>query len=145
MSGAVLNTQGFGNRPENVEIPFVSNRSPSSQDINYPIGKRWVNPQVPGEYVLTSQNSYFTSISSVWSLLSAGANYIAAAAISPPMVNGTVVVTNPACLSTSSVFISRAAFGGFGYAYVENITNGSFTITGGQSGENSTFYYMIIN
>jgi len=45
-SGAVLNTQGFGNRPENVEIPHVDVRNPSSLDTGrgfFPIGKRWIN------------------------------------------------------------------------------------------------------
>lgn len=52
--GAVLNTQGFGSRPENVEVPHIENREPSTTDVNYPLGKGWVNPSANEEYVLTS-------------------------------------------------------------------------------------------
>lgn len=40
--GANLYTQGFGSRPEKVEVPHYSNRVPSTQDWNYPIGKEWI-------------------------------------------------------------------------------------------------------
>lgn len=40
--GAVLNTQAFGNRPENVEVPHYDTRAPAASDVIYPIGKRWV-------------------------------------------------------------------------------------------------------
>lgn len=40
--GANLYTQGFGSRPENVEVPHYDVRAPSTSDILYPIGKVWV-------------------------------------------------------------------------------------------------------
>lgn len=49
--GAMLYTQGFGSRPENVEVPFITNRAPTSSDVNYPIGKRWIYLD-NGEYIL---------------------------------------------------------------------------------------------
>jgi hypothetical protein len=52
--GAVVNTLSFGNRPENVEVPHIENRTPSPQDINYPIGKRWIYSASDIEYTLTS-------------------------------------------------------------------------------------------
>jgi len=40
--GANLYTQGFGSRPENVEVPHYDKRIPTTTDILYPIGKRWI-------------------------------------------------------------------------------------------------------
>lgn len=40
--GAMVYTQGFGSRPENIEVPFLSNRPPAATDVNFPLGKRWV-------------------------------------------------------------------------------------------------------
>lgn len=40
--GAVLNTQGFGSRPENLEVPHYDVRVPATTDTNYPVGKEWI-------------------------------------------------------------------------------------------------------
>lgn len=40
--GANVYTQGFGSRPENVEVPHIDVRAPASTDTNYPLGKRWI-------------------------------------------------------------------------------------------------------
>lgn len=40
--GANLYTQGFGSRPEKVEVPHYDVRAPSSSDILYPVGKEWI-------------------------------------------------------------------------------------------------------
>lgn len=66
--GAVVNTQGFGNRPESVEVPFVTTRAPTSNDTIYPIGKRWVHVD-NAEYVLLSQTSVLGYLQSSWGLL----------------------------------------------------------------------------
>jgi hypothetical protein len=34
---------GTPTRPENVEIPFITNRNPTPMDWDYPLGKRWLN------------------------------------------------------------------------------------------------------
>jgi hypothetical protein len=41
--GANIYTQGFGSRPENVEVPHLDVRNPSVSDINFPVGKTWIN------------------------------------------------------------------------------------------------------
>jgi len=41
-NGANLYTQGFGSRPESVEIPHLDVRAPTTTDILYPVGKRWI-------------------------------------------------------------------------------------------------------
>jgi hypothetical protein len=55
--GANLYTQGFGSRPENVEVPHLDVRAPSQADIQYPVGKHWVDTVGNAEYVLTSFSS----------------------------------------------------------------------------------------
>jgi hypothetical protein len=53
--GANLYTQGFGNRPENVEVPHLETRGPNTSDyLFYPIGKRWIDTLAGNEYSLTS-------------------------------------------------------------------------------------------
>jgi hypothetical protein len=64
--GAVLNTQGFGNRPENVEVPVIETRNPTIADVNYPLGKRWINRIANSEYTLTSQSTLGGVLTSTW-------------------------------------------------------------------------------
>ena len=52
--GANLYTAGFGSRPENVEVPHIEKRDPSTSDVNYPIGKRWLNTISEEEFILYS-------------------------------------------------------------------------------------------
>lgn len=40
--GANLYTQGFGSKPEDVEVPHYDVRAPASTDTRYPVGKKWV-------------------------------------------------------------------------------------------------------
>ena len=71
-NGAMLNTMGFGNRPENVEIPHIDVRAPSTQDFMYPVGKRWINNVANNEYSLTSLSSFNGATTATWTLLGAG-------------------------------------------------------------------------
>lgn len=65
--GAQLYTLGFGNRPENVEVPFISNRAPSSMDTNFPIGKRWIDTVGQNEWILVGLSSVGGVLSAIWS------------------------------------------------------------------------------
>lgn len=67
--GANLYTQGFGSRPENVEVPVVSLVAPSITQVNYPIGKRWIDTTSNTEYVLTSNPMVGNVITAAWTLL----------------------------------------------------------------------------
>lgn len=67
--GANLNTVAFGNRPEGVEVPHIDTRSPGLTDINYPIGKTWVNRAAGTYYVLSSFTSANAATSANWALL----------------------------------------------------------------------------
>lgn len=50
--GANLYTQGFGSKPENIEVPHIESRNPSITDVNYPVGKTWLNNVSEQEYIL---------------------------------------------------------------------------------------------
>ena len=67
--GAMLNTVAFGNRPENVEVPFISQRSPTTTDTKFPIGKRWINTVTGNEYSLGSVTSFNGTTTANWTLL----------------------------------------------------------------------------
>jgi hypothetical protein len=66
--GANLYTQGFGSRPESVEVPHIENRAPSASDYNYPIGKRWIDRDVASyELIGISTSNGITAAN--WNLL----------------------------------------------------------------------------
>jgi len=67
--GAMLYTQGFGSRPENVEVPHIEARSPQPTDVLYPIGKRWIDTSAGNEYALTSFTSVAGVLSANWAFL----------------------------------------------------------------------------
>lgn len=73
--GANVYTQGFGSRPESVEVPHIDVRAPASTDILYPVGKRWLNTVTGYEYV----NGYFSVSNGVmsanWTLLGSGGTF----------------------------------------------------------------------
>lgn len=89
--GAMVYTQGFGTRPENVEVPFYSNRAPASTDIRFPVGKRWVYVN-NGIYELLG----FTTTSGVTS-----ANWVQLADSDGP-IESVAGTTNQITVSTSS-------------------------------------------
>jgi len=71
--GAVLYTQSNGSRPEGVEVPFISSRAPATTDVNYPVGKRWINSTSKNEYSLCGLTSSNGVVTATWTLLGAGA------------------------------------------------------------------------
>lgn len=107
-TGANLYTQGYGSRPENVEIPYYSGRSPSTLDIKYPLGKRWINTVANTEFSLTSFVSFNGSISATWTLLSnAGAGFVVGltgdnSLLVSPDVNGNINIFGGTGISTFS-------------------------------------------
>ena len=73
--GASLYTQGFGSRPEDVEIPHIDVRAPTTTDTMYPIGKRWIDRVHNAEYTLTSLTAFAGNLTANWEV-SAGGNFI---------------------------------------------------------------------
>ena len=66
--GAMLYTQGFGSRPENVEVPHIDSRAPAATDILYPIGKRWIFTN-NGEYTLLGLSTSNGITTATWSVV----------------------------------------------------------------------------
>lgn len=71
--GANLSTQGFGNRPEDVEVPLVLASAPPSTLYRseataglLPLGKRAIVPSTNSEYVLTSISISNNTPSATW-------------------------------------------------------------------------------
>ena len=67
-SGQSLYSQNSGISFENVQIPEVPipARSPTAQDVGYPIGKRWINTALNIEYCLTSESSIGGTLLATW-------------------------------------------------------------------------------
>lgn len=65
--GANLNTVAFGNRPENVEVPHIDTRDPTSQDTRYPLGKVWVNTVGESSFILCNLTTVSGITTAVWS------------------------------------------------------------------------------
>lgn len=63
--GAMLNTQAFANRPENIEVPTIQSRAPASTDVNFPVGKFWLYTGNSLWYLL-SQSSTGGVLASNW-------------------------------------------------------------------------------
>src|SRR6185369_7582437 len=64
--GANLYTQGFGSRPENLEVPTIQSRPPTSTDTNWPIGKSWVDTVNNNVWNLTSFSSIGGILTANW-------------------------------------------------------------------------------
>ena len=67
--GAMLYTQAFGSRPEDVEVPHIDVRAPASTDVNYPLGKRWLDKVAGNEYVLGKLSTMNNVITATWAFL----------------------------------------------------------------------------
>jgi|SRR5579872_4775675 len=64
--GVQAYTSGFGASPLNVQTPHLDVRNPSTSDINYPIGKRWVNTIANSTYALTSFSNVSGQTTANW-------------------------------------------------------------------------------
>lgn len=64
--GAVFGTTSFGLRPENVEVPHIDTRDPTASDVNYPLGKVWINRLTPAEFTLLSFSTVGGVLSASW-------------------------------------------------------------------------------
>ena len=146
MSGAMLYTQGYGSRPENVEVPHIDSRNPTVEDINYPIGKRWVNTALNTVFSLTSFSYANLQQNAIWTSLS---GLQISAVGTGTLVNSTAVVMNSAVASTSLIFIVYGVESGqVGFVEVlpSNVLQGQFTVTSTQSStDDSDFYYFVVN
>jgi len=125
--GAVVSTAAFGYRAENVEVPFITNRSPTASDVNFPIGKRWINTLLNLEFVLTSQNSIGAILSSNWTALVPSATTNIAA----NNVTTVGTVTSTGNVSTAGNLVANTAGGGLRVAEGTNAKQGTATLVAG--------------
>jgi len=146
MSGAMLYTQAYGSRPENVEVPHLDSRNPTVEDINYPVGKRWVNTALNTVFSLTSFSYANLQQNAIWTSLS---GFQISSVGTGALVNSTAVVVDSAVVSTSLIFIVYGVESGqVGFVEVlpSNVLQGQFTVTSTQSSTDaSDFYYFVVN
>lgn len=92
--GAVVYTQSFASRPENVEVPHIEGRPPTSADVNYPVGKNWVDSVGNASYTLTSTITISGITTATWVTTGGSAGAIATInALSPTGGNITIAGT----------------------------------------------------
>jgi hypothetical protein len=104
--GAVINTQGFGNRPENVEVPHLDVRAPGLTDIRFPIGKTWVDTIHGNYYVLCNFNTSAGVTTANWAFLGATSGDLDSLTTDDTTVvtptAGTIIFTGNATQGTST-------------------------------------------
>jgi hypothetical protein len=105
--GANLYTQGFGSYPENVEIPVISNVNPAPTNVNYPIGKRWINQSNNTTWELTSITASQGTLTASW--ISTGGSTTAVATISGNTGTATPVAGNIAIDGTANEITTTAS------------------------------------
>lgn len=64
--GAMVYTQGFGSSPIDVQTPVISKVNPGVGDVNYPVGKRWINTVENDSWTLTSLTSFNGNVTANW-------------------------------------------------------------------------------
>lgn len=107
-TGANLYTQGFGSRPENVEIPTYQTRAPGVTDTQWPLGKRWIDTVAGSEYSLCNFSTSNGVVSANWSLLGTNTGALntltgdSGGAISPSAGNITLAGTAGQIATTGS-------------------------------------------
>jgi hypothetical protein len=127
--GAALYTQGFGTRPENVEVPVISTVSPGPNFYNYPIGKRWINSVANIEYTLTSISTIGGVSNAIWTTLGTVAGPI------DTLTDGSSTVVTPVASNiqiagTAGQIVSTAGSGKITLSLPAAITTpGSLTTT----------------
>ncbi len=109
--GAVLYTQGFGSRPEGVEVPVIQTRAPTTSDINYPQGKKWIDGVANASYELTSLFTSNGVTSATWTNSGGGAQTLTSLT-----VNGNITLGNAGnkLLTTSIATTTTAGANSFG-------------------------------
>ena len=99
--GAVLNTQSFGNRAENIEVPFYSTTAgPTAKDILFPIGKFWLFIGNSLWYLLSQSSAGGVTVSNWIQIASVSGNILSitgtANQITATTTSGAAVLSIPA-------------------------------------------------
>ena len=136
--GADVYTQGFGSRPENIEVPHIDVRAPAATDVNYPVGKVWIYA-ANGSYRLLSLSSVAGVLSANWSLLGTVGGALNTLS-DQSAITVTPVASNIQLSGTASQITSTAGSGVITFSLPSAIvTPGSLTTTSTLSvGTNAT-------
>lgn len=143
VSGSNIYTQGFGSKPQTVEVPHVDTRNPTVDDIGYVIGKRWINTSLNQVFSLTSiSQSGLDNYANWTSLLPAfsitGDGIVIASSPS-------TVVMNEGCHANSIIiFFLRQGGSGFGSVHSSSVMEGQFTFTTSFGSGPPNFNYIIV-
>ncbi len=140
MSNAIY-AQSFGTANENIAIPFVSDINPGYSDVNFPLGKRWINTLTNAVYSLSSiQNNIATWLSlnyiyeisySAYAIISGGSGFISNVNIHPNSIILVYAKTSDGNPGVGNVSISSVMEGSFILTvsdYTSSITIYSYTI-----------------
>lgn len=103
--GSALYAQSTGIRYQDVEIPIIATRDPAATDVQYPIGKRWINSETDTEFALTSQTALGGYVSSVWTALGGTGVAISDVDGTANQITSTVV-SGVATLSIPATFVA---------------------------------------
>lgn len=144
--GAVVYTQGFGSRPENVEVPHLDVRAPASSDNIYPPGKVWIDQVGNASYTLTSMSSIGGTLLAAWQGTAGGSVVVetitggSGGALSPSSGNISILgtanqITSSGSGSTLTLSVpSSPSFGGTVTAATGfTATTGNLTLSGAAS------------
>lgn len=127
--GAVLYTQSFGSRPEGVEVPVIQTRAPTTSDINYPVGKRWVDSTNNATYELTSITSFNNAVSASWINLAGGAETLTSLTVTGQTTLAATNIVGTTNINTSGAAVTTIGTGGTGAVAIGN-TTGNTAVTG---------------
>jgi len=117
--GANLYTQGFGSRPENVEVPHYDTRIPTTTDVNFPVGKEWI-------YIGNS----------IWKLLSLSSSQGITTALWVELSNATGDVLS--VTGTASQILANPTVGNVVLSLIGPYTPATYTAHGVLIGEGSS-------
>lgn len=141
--GAMLYTQGFGSRPENVEVPHIDVRAPTSQDYLYPIGKNWIW-QGNGIWQLNNLSTVSGVTTATWIELASGLGDVLSVngtanqvAVSPTTGNVVVSLTGPYTPATYTAHGTLVGEGTGSIVAVSPGTSGQYLVSNGASADPS--------
>lgn len=137
--GAMVYTQGFGAKAENVEVPVLQSRAPTSADLLFPIGKKWVDQVGNATYELTSLSTFNGTVTANWQASSGITSGVATINSNAPVSNNYVIagtasqltVAQTAGTSTLSIPAAFIAPGSIAATTSITATLGAITATNG--------------
>ncbi len=135
--GANLYPIAFGTKPENVEVPHIDIRAPGSQDINFPIGKDWIDTVGLNAYVLVGLTSFNGTVTATWTQsAAAGGALNTLSDDSSTIVNP--VANNIRLAGTAGQIATTAGVGSITFSLIGPYTPATYTAHGVLIGEGTS-------